>query len=158
VRSLLPKDARRSVVDVFDKHKVFRVELRPPDDRGTKVRWLTVFDALAGVPGALAHANALGGSGVVGALLERGEKNAVVAAIETRDATYRVPARDTLHVLYDLAPHERVTIRSMAELLTTTEGGVRVDVARGAGPLEASDAGSLVFETTAAGAVRAAGY
>lgn len=133
---VFPKGATSKTVDVFDRHKVVRVEVRPsPNAKDKTQRWLTVFDAEA--PGAGAtKVHAL--DGAVGALIEIASGPIVVAAAEHGAARYKAPVGAT-HYVTSLDPKQGVNV-------TATKDGTTVTVALEAGAQNrASDGGVFAF-------------
>jgi hypothetical protein len=141
------------VVDVFDRHRVWRLEVRPGKP-GAQQRWLTVIDA-AQSPGEAAKVELIGRAN--GSVVE-GE--ATGALIHAKDATravvtldgverlrYRTGAEKTLHVVVGLKPGAGYSVAA-----TTAGGGREVTVGKG-GPRKASDSGTIAFSVNADGTI-----
>lgn len=137
-QSVLPLRSRDSIVDVFDAHKVYRLEVRPPGP-ATSVRWLTVLDAASSSRRAvLAHA--ISASGGVGALLTGpGRSYAVVQS--SGSLRYTLPATSvTRNLVTGLNPGAGYSVRK------SRAGNETVSVRPG-GATKASSAGVLSFTT-----------
>lgn len=146
VQTLLPAGASVRVVDTFDAHKVYRVEIHPGAAAADN-RWVTVLDAAAS-PGTAETSSVLHAGGMDGALVQMPAWNAAVLAGSPASAIdYSIPARATRHVLTDLSPSQTYTVTAAA-----AGGSLTVHVAPGAGSA-ASATGVLSFETSPGGAV-----
>lgn len=157
--TLLPKAAPTKTVDVFERRKVIRVEVRPGSP-AEKQRWLSVLIApdpnggvTGGGPGAIKVA-AL--EGAEGALVQSAAGAVVVASATEGKATYRapVPATDAAgatHFVTDLEARAEVRVTARRE-----GASFAIDVARGSG-LRVSDSGVVAFRIDAAGQIAAVG-
>lgn len=145
VTALLPEGAQTKIVDVFDRHRVWRLEVRPGAP-GAAQRWLTVLDAAVS-PGDAARVSRIGRAN---ATVLEGE--ATGAAIYARDATrvvvtldagerlrYKSGLERTLHLVVGLAPGQGYTVSVAA-----VGGGREVTVASG-GRRIASPSGCVAF-------------
>jgi hypothetical protein len=162
VTTVLPAGARGQVVDLFDRHKVYRLELRPAQPSAEQ-RWLTVVDAadkpeelVASTPLSARDGSVEAGE-VLGVLLTgrsgqwvvlsgaRGADDAVSGEIR-----YRVPQSGaTAHVLADLPAGAAYSIS------VSGDGKRQVIRLLPGGPYKASARGILAFRTDGAGAVTA---
>lgn len=129
--ALLPSGAKSAIVDLFELHKVFRVEERPATAGATQ-RWLNVLDASGGRPGSprarlLATESDATATHPAGTTLERaGATDVVASAWGSRPGSfilrYSIAAADGLHVITDLAPKTkyRVEVNKTASALQIT--------------------------------------
>jgi hypothetical protein len=149
---VLPAAAKTSVVDVFGRHKVYRLEVRPPAPSDGEETWLTFLDALDTSTRTSARALAAEGH-LVGAVLEGGSEREVVAFARGLDGAlpdgplrYAAPPEATFHVVTGLAPGTVYTV-------STTAPPLRVTIATAASGLRSSHAGVLRFRTDGSGRV-----
>ncbi len=154
---LLPSGSRSAVVDLFEQHKVFRIEQRP-GAAGTIQRWLNVFDAPATRAGSLrarrlaSQSDATGSAAPVGTSMEhQGTTDVVVSAWGSRPGSavrYSIDAADGLHVVTDLEPRKKYRVE-----VAKKGGAFAIAVLPGDGNAS-SAAGVLAFRLSG-GTVRA---
>ena len=161
VTTLLPAGNNVNVVDVFDSHKVFRLEVRGGGSTGKKT-WLTVFDASASAAtaasaAALTQANGNVTAGdVEGAVISgaAGSASAVVFSksgnVLSGNLAVTLPAASTFCLFTDLQPGAGYAVTAGLQ-----NGNVAVSVTPG-GPFLATAQGSLSFNVGIDGAVTAA--
>lgn len=141
---VLPRGATVKTSDLFGRHKVAHVEVRPPTTAKEKTqRWLTVLDAGAAAPLAT-KVRAL--DGAPGALVESADGVVAVATLDGGAGEYRAPAGAT-HYLTGLDPQKEVKVTAATAGTTVT-----VTVARGSG-IRASQGGVVAFRIDGAGVV-----
>ncbi len=146
VAVIKPDGAPTKMVDVYDRHRVMRIEVRPakPDK---KQRWLTVIDAAPAGP-STTKVKAL--EGAHGATIEGASGPIVVLSAEGGTAKYRATVGAT-HYVTDLAPKQELKVSAARE-----GDAVAITVDRGAG-LHASQGGVLAFRVEEDGRVVAVG-
>lgn len=153
-----PKGATTKTVDVFDRHKVTRVEVRPPAGSKDKSQhWLTVFDAAAAGPGPSAtKVRGIDGiAGTVGALVEAVGGPIAVVSTEAGAASYRAPV-GTTHYLTGLEPKQELkisTAREAAGAGTGTATTYAITTVKAAGGVRASDGGVIAFRVDESGGI-----
>lgn len=144
--ALLPVGRTVTPVNLFNRNKVHRLEIRPGTP-ATNTTWMTVFDAAASENAA---GNALTLSAAAGNVLAGDVEGAVVATASGPNAAalfsrtgnvvsttlqFSLPVRDTYCVISDLAPNASYTITSerIADrlIVTVTAGGARAASAQG---------------------------
>jgi hypothetical protein len=138
VTSILPEGAKTSFVDVLEKGKVFRLEVRPGRP-GPEQRWLTVVDTARSTDEA-AVATVVRGEGIgAGVSLRAKEGSSVVVSADTPALRYTAPRAATLHLVTDLPPGDY-------SVTTSLEGAnVSIRIVAG-GPMKATEAGVLRFQ------------
>ncbi|MDW8283272.1 MAG: DNRLRE domain-containing protein [Myxococcales bacterium] len=148
---LLPAGVSTRVVDLFQRGKVFRLEIRPPAGGATQ-RWLTAVDAGA-VPTPIGRLSAQDGSvrgSSLGARLgdPRGPVRVVLFCAGEQAVSYRVPAGPARHLLVGLPPRRAYAVR-----VSRAGGALEVSVVEGSG-LHTSEVGVLAFRLGEDGRVR----
>ncbi len=153
VTPLLPAGHADAVIDVFDRHRVWRLEVRPGRPAATQ-RWLTVLDAVddpARSP--RAEPLAVEAGEVAGVLLRAATSRVALfpvadpGAAPPRELRYRTGPEPTEHVLVGMAPGRRYAV-TVAPL----PGGRLIRVTPGDGPA-ATAAGVLRFTVASDGAL-----
>lgn len=158
VTTLLPANHTVTSTDVFNKAKVYRLEIRNPVP-STSGTWLTVFDASASAAAAATPApltsgmaNVLAGN-IEGTVITgaSGQNHAVLFSKSGTPNTSRiqfvVPAAATYCVLADLTPGANFTATA-----NPVNGVLVIEVTAG-GSLTASAQGTLAFDVSATGSV-----
>ena len=161
VISLLPNHASASIVNVFKKNKVFRLEMRP-SDKSAEQRWITLFDVandatLAGKATLFSASDkAAPDRKTSGVLLQKKTQNYAVLSNAGKltdafsDVSYSLPVGKTLHVITSVKPNAEYAIT-----VTPSGGAQGFRVVDGKG-IKASDKGILSFESEASGSIHPA--
>ncbi len=158
--TLLPASPRTNLVNLFNQSKIYRVEIRPPAGASLVQRWLTVFDASGSTAAVAAASRLTSEDGTVqsgnlaGALLDSGTSAEVVLfgrttvpTTESGTLRYVVPAKQTRHVIVDLAPSSGYTVS------VSVAGGNHTVTVTAGGSLQTSATGVLHFQVTGGGSV-----
>lgn len=152
--ALLPVGRVVNPVNLFDRNKVFRLDIRAVTP-GTNTTWLTVFDAAASAAGAgsastlsTAAGNVLAGD-MEGALVAgTGSRDTVVLFSRTGQTpvsvTFTIPARDTYCVVADLVPNQSYLVSS-----AVINNRLSIQITPGAGNAVATAEGTLGFDVSA---------
>ena len=152
--ALLPVGRVVNPVNLFDRNKVFRLDIRAVAP-GTNTTWLAVFDAAASAAGAgsastlsTAAGNVLAGD-MEGALVAgTGSRDTVVLFSRTGQTplsvTFTIPARDTYCVVADLVPNQSYLVSS-----TVINNRLSIQITPGAGNAVATAEGTLGFDVSA---------
>ena len=147
VTTVLPAGNVPTVVDVFHRKRVFRLEVRP-GAKAIAQRWLTVLDATTDSASSPVAA-AITGTDAIGVLLRGAVDRAVVFANGTaREISYPGGNGRTLHLVNGLTGKSRYLIA-----VTTTANGRTIRITQG-GDRTASAAGVIEFEVSADGKVK----
>jgi PKD repeat protein len=157
VTTVLPAGHAVQTFDLYNQHKVYRLEVRPGSPAAENT-WLTVFDASAsdtqaGNVGALTVANGnLSAADAEGTVISNATGNYVVLFSKTAHAiagsfSLSVPADDTYLLVADLMPGTGYSVTA-----TITNGITTLVVAPGGNIMTTSD-GTLKADITAAGIV-----
>jgi uncharacterized cupredoxin-like copper-binding protein len=159
VTTVLPAGHQVNTIDLFDRQKVYRLEVRPAAGGATPhATWLAVFDASANSVAAgnaqplTAAAGTVHAGEVEGALVTNAGGN--YAALFSRNGqpvtgavSFSVPVGATSAVMADLQPGAAYGVTAALQ-----GGTLTVTVAAG-GSLQATAQGTLSFAVTAAGVV-----
>jgi hypothetical protein len=146
---VFPRGGKVTAVDVFGKHKVWRIEVRAPD-AGVEQRWLTVVDAAA-TPGQAVRPSALSkfdgsvqAGGMLGVLVPGRPSQVVLSPVGHEpdgEIRYAVPSGPTVHVVNGLRAGQGYSVAFAA-------GGGRTSVRiTASGDRRASPAGVLSFHS-----------
>ena len=153
--ALLPRDHTIATVDLFDRHKVYRIEVHAKT-KDTTQRWLSVFDAAdtSGDVAVSATMSAAAGNvkkgGVIGAQIVSSKGRFVVLAgaggpdERVSGPISYVPGGPATHIVTDLAPGSAYGV--------SVSGSGEVTIVTG-GPLTSSPAGVLAFTSDASGKI-----
>lgn len=159
VTTVLPAGHQVTTTDVFDKQKVYRLEIRPAAGGATPhATWLTVFDASASAAAAgnvqplTAAIGRVTAGDVEGALVTNAGGNYAVLFSRTGQPvsgpiTFTVPVDDTYGLVADLLPHGAYSVTA------TISGGMMTLTVAPGGTAQATAQGTLAFDVTAAGVV-----
>jgi hypothetical protein len=157
VTAVLPRDSRKSMLDVFGRGKVTRLELRPSAP-GLAQRWVTVFDAAEASTRAAAvqvlstEAGNVRAGKAEGVILRTSSGEHVVLAAPPStgpgsELRYVVAARAATHVLSGLTSGASMDVQVSVEA-----GNHTIRVRRGEGST-VSSGGLLAFRTDETGAL-----
>ena len=143
---VLPRGATVKTTDLFNRHKVAHVEVRPPA-KDKAQRWLTVFDATATAP-LSTKVRAL--DGATGAVIESAQGMVVAVSVDGPTTSYKAPP-GAVHYVTGLEPQKEVKVDA-----TVANGQVSIAITRAAG-LRASQGGVVAFRVEESGAVTRVG-
>jgi hypothetical protein len=157
ITTVLPAGHVVSTVNLFDKDKIYRVEVRPGTPAANNT-WLTVLDAAASAAqasnvAALTHADGnLSTAAAEGALIHNAAGNYVVlfsksAAVIADSFTVKIPVDDTYLLIADLAPSTGYSVTA-----AIANGELTLALAPG-GSVMTTPQGTLKADITAAGVV-----
>ncbi|MBI5423178.1 MAG: hypothetical protein HZA32_03770 [Opitutae bacterium] len=157
VTTVLPAGHVVNTVDLFNYHKVYRLEVRPGTPAATNT-WLTVLDASASaaqagnVTALTAAAGNLSTAAAEGTIIHNAAGNYAVlfsksAAPIAGSFTLTVPTEDTYVLVADLAPSTGYTVTA-----AVANGSTVITIAPG-GSVMTTGQGTLKVDVTAAGVV-----
>jgi len=157
VTTLLPAGHTVNTVNLFDRNKVYRLDVRPGAPTAA-ASWLTVFDAsgsaaAAGTATALTAANGRIVTGAVEGAVIAGVAGDNVATLFSTSGLpvngtiiVQLPLADTYCIVADLVPNQSYLINP-----TIADNRLVVEITPGAGNRVATAAGTLTFDVSAGG-------